>query len=318
MKKNNKLGYSILTLVMLIVSFASLTDLSSLTAQVPVLQEVISTVSQYVELPAELPFDLPTQQANTPSATNIDEIPPYTGAPYVVINQNIPSFDNEKLPTHSYEDFGKLDTLKRCVSVEANIGRDLMPTADRKSISHIKPTGWHSVRYDNVDGKSLYNRCHLIGFQLTGENDNDRNLITGTRYLNVEGMLPFEDMVADYVKETGNHVFYRVTPIFEGNNLIASGVQMEGKSVEDNGEGIMYNVYCYNVQPDIAINYQTGKSEYKKGADRLSTSGIPAQTTSQITLTDNKSSFLIGIITLIIALFTGKRTFSKKENKKGK
>ena len=135
-----------------------------------------------------------------------------------------------------------------------------MPTEERGSISQVKPTGWHSVRYDNVDGKSLYNRCHLIGWQLAGENANEKNLITGTRYMNVDGMLPFENMIADYVKETDYHVLYRVTPIFEGNNLVASGVEMEAMSVEDNGDGILFNVYCYNVQPDITIDYATGDS----------------------------------------------------------
>ena len=145
--------------------------------------------------------------------------------------------------------------------MEASVGQDIMPTEERGSIGQVKPTGWQTVKYDNVDGKYLYNRCHLIGFQLTGENANEKNLITGTRYMNVDGMLPFENMVADYVKETGNHVVYRVTPIYEGDNLVASGVQMEAKSVEDDGEGICFNVYVYNVQPGIDIDYATGNSQ---------------------------------------------------------
>lgn len=138
-----------------------------------------------------------------------------------------------------------------------------MPIGERDSIGSIKPTGWHTVKYDNISGKYLYNRCHLIGYQLSGENANEKNLITGTRYLNVEGMLPFENMVDDYIEETNNHVLYRVTPVFEGNNLLASGVIIEAKSVEDNGAGILFNVYCYNVQPDITINYVTGESEFE-------------------------------------------------------
>ena len=147
---------------------------------------------------------------------------------------------------------------------EANIGQDLMPTEKRGVIGQVKPTGWHTVKYDQVEGKYLYNRCHLIGYQLTGENANEKNLITGTRYLNVEGMLPFENMVADYVKETGNHVLYRVTPIFIGDNLVADGVEMEALSMEDDGEGISFHIFAYNNQPGISINYATGVQHVKR------------------------------------------------------
>lgn len=190
----------------------------------------------------------------------LDEIPEYTGSPYIAIKDNIPEFKDEEKGTISFEIYEDLDELGRCTLAYANIGRDLMPTEKRKSISHIKPSGWQSVQYDNVDGKSLYNRCHLIGFQLTAENANERNLITGTRYMNVEGMLPFENMVTDYIKETNNHVLYRVTPIFEGDDLVARGVVMEAYSVEDEGEGISFHVYIYNVQPGIAIDYSNGDS----------------------------------------------------------
>lgn len=191
---------------------------------------------------------------------HIDKIPKYTGKPYVELNHNQPEFTDEDLTEVSYEFYSELDRDGKCGVVEANIGKDLMPTEERGNIGPVKPSGWHTVKYDNVDGKYLYNRCHLIGFQLTGENANVRNLITGTRYMNTEGMLPFENMVAAYVEETGNHVMYRVTPIFEGDNLVASGVQMEAKSVEDNGAGICFNVYVYNVQPGIEIDYATGES----------------------------------------------------------
>lgn len=192
--------------------------------------------------------------------TDKSDIPEYSSEPYSVINNNIPQFSEGDKTTVSFESYGSLDYLDRCTVAYANLGLDTMPTEKRGSISHIKPTGWHSVQYDFVDGKSLYNRCHLIGFQLSAENANRENLITGTRYMNTEGMLPFENMVADYIKETGNHVLYRVTPIFKDNNLVASGVQMEAFSVEDNGEGICFNVFCHNVQPGVNINYATGES----------------------------------------------------------
>lgn len=193
-------------------------------------------------------------------SVSLSDIPEFSGEPYVVLNDNEPGFSEEDFTEESYEEYSALDSLGRCGAAEANIGRDLMPTEKRGDISQVKPTGWHSVKYDWVDGKSLYNRCHLIGFQLTAENANDRNLITGTRYMNVDGMLPFENMVADYIKETGNHVLYRVTPIFSGDNLVADGVQMEAKSVEDEGEGICFHIFAYNVQPGVVIDYATGDS----------------------------------------------------------
>ncbi|MGN0316957.1 MAG: DNA/RNA non-specific endonuclease [Lachnospira sp.] len=188
-------------------------------------------------------------------------IPAYSGKPYVLVNNNQPFFLEEDLTSDSYETYADLDEKERCGICVASIGSDLMPTEDRGSIGAVKPTGWHTVKYDNVDGKYLYNRCHLIGYQLTAENANKKNLITGTRYLNVNGMLPFENLVADYIKETNNHVLYRVTPVFEKDNLLASGVLIEGMSVEDDGEGILFNVFCYNVQPGIKIDYATGSSE---------------------------------------------------------
>ena len=185
----------------------------------------------------------------------------YSGAPYVVLNQNIPNFTTADLTTKSFEYYSELDALGRCGMTFACIGQDIMPTEERGAIGQVKPTGWHTVKYDIVDGKYLYNRCHLIGFQLTGENANVCNLITGTRSMNMDGMLPFENMVADYVKETGNHVLYRVIPIFEGTELLARGVTIEAYSVEDDGEGICFNVFVYNVQPGIEIDYATGASK---------------------------------------------------------
>ena len=190
------------------------------------------------------------------------DAPAFVGEPFAAINGNVPFFTTNQITAESYEFYSELDELGRCGVTVASIGQDLMPTADRESISSVKPSGWQSVTYDTdiVSGGYLYNRAHLIGFQLCGENANDRNLITGTRYLNIDGMLPFENMVADYVKETGNHVLYRVTPIYTGDNLVAEGVLMEGWSVEDNGEGICFNVYAYNVQTGINIDYATGLS----------------------------------------------------------
>lgn len=193
-------------------------------------------------------------------AETLAAVPAYSDEPYAVVNNNEPDFTESDMTTDSYESYSELDSSGRCGIAMANLGKDLMPTEDRENIGQVKPSGWQTVKYDNVDGKYLYNRCHLIGFQLAGENANEKNLITGTRYMNTEGMLPFENMVADYIRETGNHVLYRVTPIFEGGNLVASGVQMEAKSVEDDGESICFNVYVYNIQPGIEIDYATGDS----------------------------------------------------------
>ena len=192
---------------------------------------------------------------------DLSTIPEFTDEPYVVLNNNEPEFNEEDFTKETFEIYSELDVLGRCGPAFANIGIETMPTEERGEIGQIKPSGWQTIKYDIIDGKYLYNRCHLIGYQLTGENDNEKNLITGTRYMNVEGMLPFENMVADYIETTENHVLYRVTPIFEGENLVASGVQMEAKSVEDNGEGICFNVYVYNSQPGIEINYTTGASK---------------------------------------------------------
>lgn len=192
----------------------------------------------------------------------LSDVPKYNGNAYIEINKNMPFFYKSELTEMAFEKYSTLDDLGRCGAAYACVGKEIMPTEERGKIGSVKPTGWHTVKYDSVDGKYLYNRCHLIGYQLSGENANEKNLITGTRYMNTEGMLPFENMVADYVKETGNHVLYRVTPMFEGDNLLASGVLMEGYSVEDSGAGICFNVFCYNVQPNIKISYSDGKSSY--------------------------------------------------------
>ncbi len=214
----------------------------------------------------------------------VADAPEFDGqTPFVAINGNVPTFTAEQLVTESYEFYSELDALGRCGVTVASVGFDIMPTEDRGNIGQVKPTGWHTVKYDIVDGKYLYNRCHLIGYQLTGENANKQNLITGTRYLNIEGMLPFENMVADYVKETKNHVIYRVTPVFEGDDLLCRGVQMEGYSVEDKGEGVLFNVFAYNAQPGILINYATGESSLSGGAVGSSSSeGDTSSTVDEI------------------------------------
>lgn len=198
---------------------------------------------------------------------SLGKLSEYSGKPYIVLNGNQPGFTEKDKTEKSFEKYSKLDSLGRCGVAYANVGKDLMPTEERGSISKIKPTGWHTAKYANVDGRYLYNRCHLIGYQLTAENANRENLITGTRYMNVDGMLAFENMVADYVKETNNHVLYRVTPIFEGKDLLARGVQIEAYSVEDDGDGICFNVFVYNVQPGIYIDYADGDSREESDQD---------------------------------------------------
>lgn len=200
---------------------------------------------------------------DAPAKTETD-FPPYSGKAYETLNLNVPSFDKDSLSTESFEYYSELDSLGRCGMAYACLGKDLMPSEDRESISHVKPSGWKSVSYSFVPGNSLYNRCHLIGFQLAGENANERNLVTGTRSMNVDGMLPFENMVADYIKETGNHVMYRVTPVFTGNKLVCDGVHMEALSVEDNGLGIEFNVFVYNEQKGVIIDKATGDSRPEK------------------------------------------------------
>lgn len=195
---------------------------------------------------------------------DVNNLPKFTGKPYITINGNVPNFSKEDLTTKSYENYSNLDKLGRCGVANAVIGVDLMPKDKRESIYDIKPTAWKAIRDDKIDGGSLYNRSHLIAFQLAGENANEKNLITGTRFLNATGMIPFEHLVYDYVVETKNHVRLRVTPIFVGDELLARGVQMEGMSVEDNGKAVSFNVYIFNVQPGYELNYKTGHAKKLK------------------------------------------------------
>ncbi len=227
-------------------------EVNTLENVIEVKNEVETEANENNKIEEEGPFLVPTMQLNN--------IPAYDKSPYVVINNNEPFFNTNDFTKESFEQYSELDSLGRCGVAFSNIGKDLMPTEERGNIGSVKPSGWQTAKYDGIDGNYLYNRCHLIGFQLTGENANNKNLITGTRYMNVQGMLPFENMVADYIKETNNHVLFRVTPIFKEDNLLASGVLMEAYSVEDNGEGVKFCVYCYNVQPGIEINYSNGES----------------------------------------------------------
>lgn len=218
------------------------------------------------------------------AAVTLDSLPAYSGKAYVAVNDNIPNFTAKELTTIGYEKYSDLDSLGRCGVAIASCGTEIMPAAGEKrgDISSVKPSGWVQAKYSGISGGYLWNRCHLIGWQLSAENANKKNLITGSRYMNIEGMLTFENMVADYIKETGNHVAYRITPIYEGNNLVCSGVQMEGYSIEDEGEGICFNVYCYNVQPGIIINYATGASS-QKGDSGTAVSSKPVTTSTATT-----------------------------------
>ena len=237
---------------------------------------------------------------NNNSYVSLDAIPAYDGKAYVAVNNNEPFFTDSDMTTTAFENYSDLDSLGRCGVAYANICKDIMPTEERGKIGMIKPSGWHTVKYDVIKDRYLYNRCHLIGYQLAGENANSKNLITGTRYLNVEGMLPFENLVADYVNNTGNHVLYRVTPMFSGSNLVANGVLIEAKSVEDNGGGILFNVYCYNVQPGVGINYENGDS-WLDGTTGSASSG------SDTSATENSDADSSNSETMVHITATGKK-----------
>lgn len=228
-----------------------------------------SAGSQQTEVNTELSGEKDTGSPEQ-SSFDLSQVPAYSGEPYVVVNNNIPFFKDSDLTTEAFEKYSDLDSLGRCGAAYANVCQEIMPTEKRGAIGMVKPTGWQTVKYDWVDGKYLYNRCHLIGYQLSGENANEKNLITGTRYLNVDGMLPFENLVADYVHETDHHVLYRVTPVFENSDLVASGVLMEAQSVED--DDVLFCVYCYNVQPKVTIDYATGESHASEDSNIQETS----------------------------------------------
>ena len=231
--------------------------------------------------------DLEKSASDTTIQTlSVDEIPAYSGQAAIEINQNVPGFTESDYTTEAFEQYSPLDGLGRCGIAYACVGEEIMPTEERGAIGMVKPSGWNTVKYDFVDGKYLYNRCHLIAYMLSGENANTENLITGTRYMNTEGMLPYENQVADYVHDTGNHVLYRVTPLYEGDNLVASGVEIEASSVEDKGKSLSFHVYCYNVQPGVTIDYATGDSEL---AEDLATENVQ-ETAQETSVADGKQS----------------------------
>ncbi len=261
-------------------------------------ENISSAKTESVKEPAKI---IPNEKAAVPLKEKapsigfqLKNVPKYSKSPYTVINDNTPYFTTADRTVKSFEKYSALDKLGRCGVAYACVGKDLMPTEERGAIGQVKPSGWQLAKYDCVSGKYLYNRCHLIGYQLTAENANECNLITGTRYLNVDGMLPFENMVADYVKETNNHVLYRVTPIFESTNLVATGVLMEAYSVEDGGDGICFNVFCYNVQPGITINYADGTSKLNGAAattsSQSSSSKVTSSTSSKVTSSKTSST----------------------------
>lgn len=245
----------------------------------------------------------------------LSNIPIYAGDPYVTINGNQPFFRDEEMTTVSFENYAPLDTLGRCGTAYANICLEIMPTEERGEIGQVRPSGWHTVKYnDLIEGNYLYNRCHLIGYQLAGENANECNLITGTRYLNVQGMLPFENEVADYVESTGNHVLYRVTPMFEGQNLVASGVLMEAKSVEDQGKGVCFCTYIYNVQPGIMIDYATGESQLESDFSSVQETSNELDVVNDIST--NVSTYILNTNTKKFHIPTCKSVKQMKEKNK--
>lgn len=265
-KKKNSLGLTGVLVILVIAGLIkagtndSLPDTQT-TEAVTVQAQDSTSQTDAIQMSSEEAASLAEAHINTALEAFANEaIPEYSGNPYVELNGNVPYFTDEELSTTAFELYSELDSLGRCGACYANICKEIMPTEERGSIGMVKPTGWHTVKYDCITDRYLYNRCHLIGYQLAGENANEKNLITGTRYLNVDGMLPFENEVADYVDETDNHVIYRVTPVFSDDNLVASGVIIEAKSVEDKGAGLQFNVYCYNVQPGISIDYIDGQS----------------------------------------------------------
>ena len=305
---------SILLALSLVFSFVSCVDLdediaSSSSYQIESVWDTTSTESvvSYEEPSSEETYssskissDISSQNSvgNNSPAVNLSSIPAFSGKPYAIVNNNIPSFSSAELTTVGYEKYSSLDRLGRTRFAIASVGLETMPKAneERGNISSVYPTGWEQAQYSCISGTWLYNRCHLIGWQLSAENANKCNLLTGTKYLNINGMLPFENMVADYIKETGNHVAYRITPIYNGNDLLASGVQMEAFSVEDNGDGICFNVYCYNVQPEITIDYATGKSRGpSNNAPTPTPSSSSPASSSQPTVSTNQDTTMVWI-----------------------
>ena len=272
-KGKNKLIFILISLVLIFAAGAKFEVIDAKSLSEGVFDRASSAVSEIFE---EIRNKIGKDQE---AVIDLASIPEYSGKPYVTINNNVPNFNTDDLTTDSFESYAPLDYPGRCGVVVANIGKDIMPTEERGSIGMVKPTGWHTVKYDVIEDRYLYNRCHLIGYQLTGENANENNLITGTRYMNVEGMLPFENEVAEYIRKTDHHVLYRVTPIFDGTDLLAKGVLMEAMSVEDMGQGLMFHVFCYNVQPGVVIDYHDGSSQLAERNNTAPAASVSIQKT---------------------------------------
>ncbi len=266
MNKHMKLKFLLLFCLIILLSSCTLFEDDFVSYYYP--DDVWTDTTDGDRIPLLVLDDIPT--------LDLEQTEAFSGNPYTVINGGVPFFGEECFTLDPFEYYGDLDGYGRCTFVCANVCFETMPTEERGNIGQVKPTGWQISKYDFVDGKYLYNRCHLIGYQLTGENANTRNLITGTRYMNVDGMLPFENLIDDYIERTDNHVLYRVTPIFEEDNMLASGVLMEAMSVEDKGEGICFNVFCYNVQPWVIIDYSDGTNSLDPNYKEDDTSDINA------------------------------------------
>lgn len=250
---------------------------------------------------------------NIEAFADSSDYPEYSGSAFVEINSNVPDFSLSDIKkAKSFEDYGELDDYGRCTTAYACVGKDVMPKSSRESISKVKPSGWNNAKYDFIEGGYLYNRCHLIAYQLTAENANPYNLITGTRYLNISGMLPFENEVADYVKETGNHVLYRVTPIYDDDELVARGVTMEGYSIEDKGSGICFNVYCYNVQPGIVINYKDGSSSFAGNAEAT----VESRPDEKLSREEKITCVIILIVVIIYIAWFGIREYKAEKRRR--
>ncbi|WP_297181949.1 DNA/RNA non-specific endonuclease [uncultured Enorma sp.] len=263
-------------------------------AEAPASQEQPAQAMEDPEEPgAPEPAPSDGGQLAEPVVFDLSQVPAYDGSPYAAINDNVPTIGEDDIPAQS-ESYAPLDELGRCGAAVAVVSPSTMPAEgeERGSIGMVKPTGWHTVRYDDlVDGRYLYNRCHLIGWQLTAENDNERNLVTGTRYMNTEGMLPFENEVVDYVDRTGGRVLLRVEPVFEGDELVCRGVHMETRSLDDGGLGVAFNVFCYNVQPGVGIDYATGESWREEAPTAQAPEAAPAAQEMTYVLNTNTDKF---------------------------
>lgn len=270
-KRISNIFFNLFLILTLVGCSADLTASSAISSyansQIQIEESTTSAVQQEGQQqpnPAKLPITLA-------------DIPEFSGQPYVAINNNVPYFEENEQTTNAFQHYFELDVLGRVTMAYGSLGQEILPEEERGDISSIHPTGWKQNRYDCIkDGQALYNRCHLIAFSLSGQNANPKNLMTGTRYMNIKGMQPFESKTLDFIRKTNKHVMYQVTPMFDGDNLVANGVLMQAKSVEDNGQGLSFNVFCYNVQPGICIDYKTGENWLEETGQTTSQDQTPA------------------------------------------